>query len=176
LELNQDAFKRVLCESGDHSAERLEKVYQVVQGCDWWLDEALLLASLSEASLSATSLLKRHIDLGGSLDTVQQKRFVLIGLASNQWQARMHILQSLDQMCIEPEHYPTVCQFAFASKEDPNKFIRAWSCSVVCRLAVLDEKYQPFASAALALAEADEAASVRARVRQLRKKTPSVFE
>ncbi|MCC9602143.1 hypothetical protein LOC67_16410 [Stieleria sp. JC731] len=86
------------------------------------------------------------------------------------WEAKLHLLQILST-------YPIPVRVAKSLKatlnellSNDNKFVRAWTYSVLAAIAENDESYRPHVTAIFEKAESSDAASIKARIRQTRKK------
>lgn len=132
-------------------------------------DALITLAAARDANVSsgATWLLKSALENGAVLSdaniAVLSKRLPEISA----WQAQLHVCQCVRLMSVPPSHAS-----AFATWLDPllshqRPFLRAWSLDALYRLSRQHSGYGPAFADALARAERDDAASVRARARKL---------
>ena len=118
---------------------------------------------------AATWLLKRFGVTGAQLSTRQTERLLGLLIEESGWLPQIHILQMMDTLVLPAEMAAPLMKALRAQARGDNTFIRAWSLhgavalaeqAPACRASVLD---------LLTEAERDDAASVRARIRKLRK-------
>lgn len=83
------------------------------------------------------------------------------------WQAVLHVLQSVDFLTDVPSDSTPFSDFARRHLKHKRPFVRAWALNALCRLAALDPSLTTEATKAHADALNDPAASVRARARNL---------
>ena len=122
-----------------------------------------------KAQSAATWLIKRMTGSGATLSARQTETLLDLFSSEIHWQARLHLLQMLDRLVIPAERAPSLWDVLMRLTEAENKFVRAWS---YFGLAVLARQHPDFRAEALALlaaGEGDTAASVRARIRRIRK-------
>jgi len=86
------------------------------------------------------------------------------------WEAKLHILQSLPYLPIAERNRKAVEAFLRLTLTDANKFVRAWSYNGFYELARQHPKYQAETEQFFQMAMRDEAASVKARIRNIMKK------
>ncbi len=131
-----------------------------------------ILAHLGDVNLqrAATWLLKRHLELGNSL-SADACRTVLGSLAFQQhWESRLHLLQCLPLLSVAEEDRDDLKTFLDACVRSDQKFVRAWAYNGFNELALRFPQYREAVDQMLARASESEAASVRARIRNLRKR------
>ena len=141
------------------------------------VDQALL-DGLSELALdddlklqsAATWLLKRFAEAGVTLNDSQGARLLQVLKRDSHWEAKLHVLQMLDRLSVPQEERGTAMEQAVAQTEESNRLIRAWSYHGIAVVADGHQQYRLEAQTWLSHGETDEAASVRARIRRLRKK------
>ncbi len=132
---------------------------------------ATILARFPDANLqrAATWLLKRHLELGNPL-SARECRSILGSLSVQQdWESRLHLLQCLPHLSIPDEDRVGLEQFLDACVRSDKKFVRAWAYSGYNELALRFPQTREAVDGLLARAAGSEAASVRARIRNLRK-------
>ncbi len=118
---------------------------------------------------ASTWLLRRYHQAGAELSPQQTAQLLQVLLRDAYWEVRLHVLQLLGDLCIPPEFVAALWAALIKQIEDRNKLIRAWSYNGLALLAHHYESYRNEALSSLAHGEQDEAASVRARIRQIRK-------
>ena len=123
---------------------------------------------------SASSwLLRRYVDAGAALSP-QQTEQTLAVLKSGcqhglQWQARLHVLQMMGNLTLPSTLAEELWHALVEGTKDVNKFIRAWSYYGLAVLAEQHPIYRVRALSLIVVAEHEDAPSVRARIRRIRK-------
>ena len=113
--------------------------------------------------------MKRHLELGNPL-SVGECRSILGSLSVQQdWESKLHLLQCLPYLSIPDEDRVGLEQFLDTCVRSDKKFVRAWAYSGLGELALRFPQYREAVDGMLARAGASEVASVRARIRNLRK-------
>ena len=127
---------------------------------------AVLSASdLPQVSDGATWLLKAALEEGRVLSEAET-RTLISGLARiTHWPAQLHICQFLERVEVPADAAAPVADWLAGLLAHKRPFLRAWSMSALCALAAQHGAFKSQAEAALAAAETDQAASVRARAR-----------
>lgn len=120
--------------------------------------------------VGATWILKKWSDEGEPLVAKSVATFVRILKQAVCWEVRLHLLQMLVSLDIPKRSQSALLKKLRDLLSDQNKLIRAWAVSVWVAIADQNEILRQEAIERLEQLEVDEAASVRARVRQLRKK------
>ncbi len=118
---------------------------------------------------AATWLLKRFGVGDAQLSSRQTETLLRLLVDESGWLPRIHILQMMDTLVLPAEMAAPLMNALAAQARGDNTFIRAWSVHGAVALAEQAPAYRASALDLLAAAERDEAASVRARVRKLRK-------
>ena len=132
---------------------------------------ATTLARIADVNLqrAATWILKRHLELGNSV-SAGECRSILGSLSVQQdWESKLHLLQCLAHLSIADEDRVSLEQFLEACVRSDKKFVRAWAYSGYHELALRFPEYRKRVDGMLARARQSEAASVRARIRNIRK-------
>lgn len=131
-----------------------------------------LLSMMKDASLQigASWLLKRHCDDGAELTQGQVNAIYKLLPGFTHWETKLHILQSMSSMPVVKEKKQTVESFLRACMTDSNKFVRAWTYNGFYELARQYPEFQQEVKQFFEMAMRDEAASVKARIRNIVKK------
>ena len=138
---------------------------------DGFLDDLIVLVADPSTTVAdgATWILKAELEEDAVLppDLTEALVSALQGLTT--WQSLLHVFQIVEQLDLSEAQAGRVIRRAktFAGHKRP--FLRAWSLHAVVVLGRQFHKYRQDAEAALKQAEADKAASVRARARRLRR-------
>jgi|RhiMetdeSRZDD1v2_1073273.scaffolds.fasta_scaffold215840_2 hypothetical protein len=85
------------------------------------------------------------------------------------WLSKLHICQMLQYVSIPRESERSVVWFLERNLYDENKFLRAWAYNGFYELARQRNEYFDYAIEQLEHGETDKAASVKARIRNVRK-------
>ncbi len=117
----------------------------------------------------ASWLLKHDFELGGHLNNKEITKVYELLSKVELWEARLHLLQSIEYMPISQADIKHVESFLRLTLSDSNKFVRAWSYNGFYLLAKQHVKYQEEVSHFFEMAMRDEAPSVKARIRNILK-------
>lgn len=120
-------------------------------------------------TIGASWLVKHHLESNKSLS--ENERTVVYQLlpALEEWQARLHVLQSIPLMPIPESCWQALEIFLRQSLNDPNKFVRAWTYNGLHELARFNDALREEVDAILEMGLRDEPASVKARIRNIKK-------
>src|SRR3984893_3953700 len=118
---------------------------------------------------AATWLLKRLAE--NEVQFKAEHLMALFGSLSEltHWISKLHVCQMLQYVAIPKDSDRTVALFLERNLRDENKYLRAWSYNGFYELARRHEKYIAYALEQLERGETDKAASVKARIRNIRK-------
>ena len=132
---------------------------------------ATILEHIADVELqrAATWLLKRHLEVGNSLSPGGSR--AILGVLSDQehWESKLHILQCLPYLDIPEDESAGLEQFLDSCLESDYKFLRAWAYNGFNELSLRFPRYREEVNRMLARASESEAASVRARIRNILK-------
>ncbi len=137
-------------------------------------DEIARLIKSKTYQKAASWLLKLHLESGNRLTIIQINSIYSFLLEIDNWETKLHLLQSMPFMPISKIEIKTVESFLRASIIDPNKFIRAWAYNGFYQMAVQHPEYMEETKQFFEMAMRDEAASVKARIRNIMKKDPNI--
>lgn len=118
---------------------------------------------------AATWLLKRLGVTGAQLSPSQAETLMRLLMQETGWQSRLHVLQMIDTLDVPESLASSLLEALALQARGANNFIRAWSIHGAVVLADQHPAYRDRVLDLLAAAEQDTAASVRARIRRLRK-------
>ena len=133
---------------------------------------ATILGHVADVDLqrAATWLLKKHLEAGNSLSS-SGCRAVLGALSvQDHWESKLHVLQCLPYLDIPENETAGLERFLEACLENDNKFVRAWAYSGFNELSLRFPRYRDRVDGMLARAGVSEAASVRARIRNIQRR------
>ncbi len=133
---------------------------------------ALLLEKCRDPSSQkgATWLLKRWLEVGGVLKDREIDHLYGALKSLHDWEAELHVLQMLPFLSIERRHKQSVEAFLRKTLVSEHKFVRAWAYNGFYELAIRFPEYLEETRQIFDLAMRDEAPSVKARIRNLKKK------
>ena len=124
--------------------------------------------------VAATWILKHFRDNGTAFGQSEVEQILdLLGHVGD-WEARLHLLQLLPGAPV-PQHRERKLYNVLTGNDylhGSPKFVRAWTYNALAELADRNAALRPGVGTMLASAEQDEAASIRARIRNIRKQMP----
>ncbi len=115
----------------------------------------------------ASWFLKRHLETGGRLSGEQINQVYGAAEQLEDWESILHILQCIPYLGIPVTSRATAERFVRHSLQHANKFVRAWAYNGFAELADVYEDLQLEVAELLETAARQEAASVKARIRQV---------
>ncbi len=135
-----------------------------------FVSEIITLIGMDKLQKGATWLLKRYLE-----DENELSKSEIISIYKNlgvieQWESKLHILQSLPFMPIGKSQKNKVEAFLRKCLVDNNKFVRAWAYNGFYELAVQYPEYEKETKQFFEMAMRDEAPSVKSRIRNIMKK------
>ncbi len=135
-----------------------------------YLDDVIALSADDRPLIArgATWMLKAELEEGAELSPEQTGHLVKMLGSIIEWQAVLHLCQSIEGLKLNEAQAVTFASWAAGYADHQRPFLRAWSLHARTVLGRRFEALWPEADLALTRAETDPAASVRARVRQLR--------
>ncbi len=156
-----------LCDAS--SVEELTETYWHYQDSrDFEADMVNALASES-MQRPASWLLKFHLEQGFMLDPKLEQQIFASLPGLSHWETRLHILQSLPFFAIAEADKDAAWQFAKDNIAHKNKLVRAWAYNGLHEVARHYPEHIAEVAALLSEAQASEAASVIARIRNILK-------
>ena len=118
---------------------------------------------------ASTWLLKRMLADGSALSPAQTELVLAVLLRECHWEARLHVLQMMADLSVPDSMLPKLWNALRDQLKDTNKFIRAWAYYGSAVIADQHPAYRDNVQALLVEGAMEEAASVRARLRRIRK-------
>ena len=152
------------------SAEAIQAIYDSHHMKQDFADIIIGLSNDRSIQNGATWLLKTWLTSKNQLDNLQAKTICVLLNKFDHWESKLHALQCIPYMQIQKSECKKVEKFLRESLNDKNKFVRAWSYNGFYELAIQHPEYQKEAKQMLDEAMQDEAASVKARIRNILKK------
>ena len=152
------------------SADDIRAVYDKHHSESDFLDTILKLKNDSSYQKGATWLLKKWLESGNQLEAEHIKNVYGSLQSLEDWESKLVVLQSIPYMPIEKDEKTNVESFLRVTLTDSNKFVRAWSYNGLYELALQYPEYIEEVKQFFEMALRDEAASVKARIRNIMKK------
>lgn len=149
------------------SAEKIGTVYRSFNQHEHFIETIIELIDNRALQKGATWFLKRWLESDNRLETSQIHTIYSTLNSLEHWETKLHILQSMTYMPIEKRDVEIVRAFLQEMANDSNKFVRAWTYSGFHALA---DQYPEYIEETVELfntAMQHEAASVKARIRNL---------
>ena len=172
-----DLLKELAAFDGKHT-EPLEALAERLAPDPVTVAELTALAGRDDAKLqtAATWLLKRFQEDGCTFSADQIDALLDLLEQVESWEARLHLLQMLPAWTLPADRSQTLRRRLLGPDflQAPNKFLRAWSYNALAILAEQHPKFRKEVAALLRHGAEDEAASVRARIRNAMKDKPWV--
>lgn len=146
------------------------QVYQRLSAQDDFVSALIEeLGAGSEYHGIASWFLKHHLEQGACLSADHVSHIYTLAARIEDWEAMLHLLQCLPSIGIPRASREWAELFVRRGLDSKNKFVRAWAYNGFNELAVNFPAYRKEAADMFADALQHEAASVKARVRNLRK-------
>ena len=166
-----DELRARLAEYDGRSVTILGETEAQLSGADGYLDAVIELCSAREEHLAAgaTWLIKSALEAKRTL-TPQQVETLIAQLPSAcGWAAQLHLCQSIGLLEIPAGSAGDVAVWINPLLAHDRPFVRAWALDAMGHVAARDDGLAASFEKALAKAHEDEAASVRARARNIAK-------
>ena len=151
------------------SAVALQSAYECHRAEEDFVATILAHVAQVESQRAATWLLKKHVQAGNVLSAADCR--TVFGALSDldHWESKLHLLQCLPFLEISEEDCTGLERFLDACIKSEKKFVRAWAYNGFNELSKRFPRYREEVDSMLARASESEAASVRARVRNILK-------
>lgn len=120
-----------------------------------------------ESQRAATWLLKKHLEAGNSLTYAECRTVFDVLSDQDHWESKLHVLQCLPYLDIREDDRVSLEEFLDACIRSEKKFVRAWAYNGFNELSMRFPRYREKVDDMLAQASESEAASVRARIRNI---------
>ncbi|MFK7778757.1 MAG: hypothetical protein QM501_11685 [Gimesia sp.] len=151
------------------AVEDLELIYDRRASESELGSETVKLLIESSVQQGASWLLKRYLETDGELSTADLG-WVFESLSHlEEWGSKLHLLQCLSYLTIGKSDVKILEPFLRACLEDENKFVRAWAYNGFYELALQHSQFKDEVDRMLEHGMQVEAASVKARIRNIRK-------
>lgn len=151
------------------SADDIAAVYQKYSGQRGFSKSLLKLLQVEELQAGASWLLKAWLEKGGRLSKQDTGSFFHSFYVFQHWSARLHGLQCLPYLDVPDVEEKSLERFLRQQLTHENKFVRAWAYNGFALLSRKNPEFRQETELLFEMAMRDEAASVKARIRQIRK-------
>lgn len=159
-----------IAEWNGKSADDIGAIYKQYYGNPDFADTVLNLIKDADLQKGATWLLKKWLESGNQLKNELIKEVYGSLQSLKDWESKLHILQSIPFMPIGKNEREKVEAFLRVTLTDRNKFVRAWTYNGFYELTVQYPEYTHEVKRLFEMALKDEAASVKAKIRNIMKK------
>lgn len=132
-------------------------------------DRIVKYARKSELRKGSLWLLKKYLEDKNSLNNSQVQKIIDILPDVNNWESKLHILQSIPYIRIKAKHKEHFEIFIRKNLSDQNTFVRAWALNAFYLLADKFPELRGEAVQFIDSAMETEQASVKARIRNMTK-------
>ena len=152
------------------SAQDIALIFDQHKASGGFLDALINYTPEANLQKGATWLLKKYCENHGSFTDEQISQLYAVLPQLTHWESQLHLLQIMAYLPIPLAAKKEVEFFLRDRLQQQNKFVRAWAYSGFYELACQYPEYQIEAQRFMTMALRDEAASVKARIRQILKK------
>jgi len=166
------SLKKVLADWDGKSANDIKAIFTAYHSMKGFQANLIVLINQSNdlaLQKAASWLLKYQLESGTSISTANVKKVYGALPSLTGWESQLHILQCIPYMPIAAAEKKAVELFLRQCLSHDNKFVRAWAYNGFFELACQYDAYREETEHFFSLALKDEAASVKARIRQIAK-------
>ncbi|MBA4613418.1 hypothetical protein H1W37_17290 [Stappia taiwanensis] len=149
----------------------LSEIRAACRGRAGYLNELAAFCADARASVSAGATWLLKAELAEGVELAPEVTAQIVGALDRVvgWQAALHLCQSVEMLELTSAQAGRFLEWARGYADHARPFLRAWSLHARAILGHRFPEFEDEAAIALRTAEADAAASVRARARNLRK-------
>lgn len=152
------------------SAEDITAIHDRYCQSEFFIADLIRLSSQRSCEKAATWLVKHHLEKRHRLEPGEIAQLYEVAQHFENWEAKLHILQCIQYMPIAESEKDRVEHFLRKCLMDTNKLVRAWAYNGFYETALQFPEYRDEAQKLLAMAMQDEAASVKARIKNVLKR------
>ena len=109
------------------SVEDIRLVYSRYCNATAFTGDIINLLEVANCEKGSSWLLKHHLDMGQPLSPELTHKLFQTLYNLQHWESQLHILQSLENLKIEPAEKESVEGFIRTCLADKNNFVRAWA-------------------------------------------------
>ena len=157
-------LKRDIAAWDGKCARDIEDVYNDHGDESSFVTDLIGFAELPDLEVGATWLLKKHREVEGLAPDVADRIYGLVPHLGH-WAARLHVLQLMPYLAVPKRRAEEVAAFIREGLRSKQAVVRAWAYGGLYELAMQFPEYVAEARPLLEKARRDEAASVKARLR-----------
>ncbi|MES0812585.1 hypothetical protein ABLO27_24040 [Roseibium sp. SCPC15] len=167
-----EALQSVLVSWDGKLTKPLEDAFAAYRSDPGFLNSLIGLSENESCERASTWLLKHHFDTKGERLSIDQSRKHLAILPHiRHWEAKLHVLQYLEQLELPVEAETTLNDFLTEALASENKLVRAWAYYGLATLACRFPSRKMSALELLTSAqERETAGSIKVRIRKALKK------
>ena len=162
-----NALSEEIASWDDKSAAALQSTYERHRAQEDFVATILAHVADVKSQRAATWLLKKHVEAGKSLSAADCRTVFGVLSGQDHWESKLHVLQCLPYLDIGKDDCVGLENFLRACIQSEKKFVRAWAYNGFNELAMRFPRYREEVDGMLARAGESEAASVRARIRNI---------
>ena len=162
-----EQLQKMLAEWDGQAVEPIESVYQQYRELPDFAEQLLTMAAQVNTAVGATWLLKAYLQDGGECDADE---CYLLGPGFSDWQARLHLLQSMERLPISEARRQSVEYWLRYCVMDDNKMVRAWAYNGLYLLQKQFPQYTDEVKDLIERGQDDDSKAVQARIRQIKAK------
>ncbi|MCG8415645.1 MAG: hypothetical protein MI746_15625 [Pseudomonadales bacterium] len=151
------------------SADDIALVFESHHKAPGFVRDLIRLAKQADLQTGATWLLKAWFEADNRCSAMQCKQIYGLLDKLGPWEAKLHILQCMPYMPVAEASKDHVEFFLRTTLSDSNKFVRAWTYNGWHLLAEQFPEYKKEVDQFFEMAMRDEAASVKARIRNIKR-------
>ena len=168
--MTADTLEERLEQFDGRATTLLSEARMASRECDGFLENLVELGLDPRPTVSAgaTWILRLELEAGAALAPELTDRLVQSLDHVQSWQARLHICQMVDRLVLNEDQASLLIAWARPLRSSQRPFVRAWSAHLTVMLGMRFPAFRQEGERSLAAAEADSAASVRARARRVK--------
>jgi len=163
-------IKQEISQWDGKSADTINAIFSCYSQQSEFIPEIIVLIEHESYQKGATWLLKKYFETGEALAQDQITRIYKLLPLIQHWESKLHILQCIPYMPVLKSEKKILEAFLRKCMLDYNKFVRAWTYNGFYELSLQYPEYQQETQQFFEMAMRDEAASVKARIRNIMKK------
>ena len=152
------------------SVAALRSTYERHGAQEYFIATVLKCLADDDLQRAATWLLKKHLEDGHSLAATGCRAVWRSLSVQEHWESRLHLLQCIPYLAVSEDDCAYLERFLDTCLASDNKFVRAWAYNGFHELSLRNPRYRVRVDRMLDRASESEAASVRARIRNIRKR------
>ncbi|MFK5978419.1 MAG: hypothetical protein QM488_05990 [Rhizobiaceae bacterium] len=166
-----DKLRITLSEFDGHAITLLSEAGAKYSDRTDYLDSLVALSSEGGKGVSngATWLLKSYLDDGGGMSGEQVSHLLSQVDGIQNWAAQLHLCQSIQYLTVSSADADHLIYWLQPLLDHERPFLRAWSLDAIFRVSSQYSRFDNMLEMALSSGAKDPAASVRAKVRSLKK-------